>query len=150
MGQAPIAEIESTFDVNFLGAVRCAQAVLPHMRRQGSGTIVNVASVGGRVGCPIQGAYCASKFAMIGFTESLAIEVRQFGIKAVAVLPGFVSTPMLDKPWLDYGPATDDPYADIAGKWSAFYAAARTRHRARTRWSWRSRRRSTVTTRSVN
>jgi NAD(P)-dependent dehydrogenase (short-subunit alcohol dehydrogenase family) len=121
----PLAEIEQLFRTNFFGAVRCTQAVLPIMRRRRSGAIVNVASVAGKVSAPIQGPYCATKFALVGFTESLAIEMRQHGVKVAAVLPGFFATPILEKSWEGYRPDDDNPYADLLGRWSTLYAGAR-------------------------
>ncbi len=87
--QASEAEIEWVMDVNFMGAVRTTRAVLPHMRKARSGHIVNISSVGGLVGQPFNEVYCASKFALEGYTESLASYVQPgFGIRFTAVEPG--------------------------------------------------------------
>ncbi len=123
--EAPMEEIEQTFQTNLFGAVRCTKAVLPTMRGQGSGAIVNVASIGARVGAPIQGPYCAAKFALAAFTESVAIEVRSQGITVAAVLPGFVSTPILERSWEGYDPDAGGPYRDLFRRWAALYSQAR-------------------------
>ena len=75
-------------ETNFLGVLRVSRAVLPHMRRQGSGKIVNMGSIGGLLAIPYQGLYSASKFAVEGLTEALRLEVRQFGIYATVIEPG--------------------------------------------------------------
>ena len=85
------------FEVNVFGALHVIRKVLPHMRKQNSGYNLNIASVGGFVGTfPGFGIYCATKFAMHGFTESLAAEVKQFGINATIVSPGYFRTNFLD------------------------------------------------------
>jgi NAD(P)-dependent dehydrogenase (short-subunit alcohol dehydrogenase family) len=86
------AEALHQMDVNFMGAFRVTRAVLPFMRRQGSGVIVNVSSLGGVFGLPFQSFYTASKFALEGLTESLRYEVGRFGIRVVLVEPGDVQT----------------------------------------------------------
>jgi len=121
--QEPIAAMQHLFDTNVFGAVRCAQAVIPVMRAHGSGVIVNVASIAGLVFAPVQGPYCASKAALIAFTESLAVELRQFGVRVVAVSPGFFATPMLQKGWDGYEPDAEDPYLDLMRRWSTLYAS---------------------------
>jgi NAD(P)-dependent dehydrogenase (short-subunit alcohol dehydrogenase family) len=123
---APMEEIEQTFRTNFFGAVRCAMAVVPTMRRQGSGAIVNISSIAGRMGLPIQGPYCASKAAMLAFTESLAIELREHGVRVFSVLPGFTSTPILTKVWDDYRAEPTNPYGALWDRWSALYDQGRT------------------------
>jgi NAD(P)-dependent dehydrogenase (short-subunit alcohol dehydrogenase family) len=123
--QMPVNEVEQVFQTNLFGSVRCAQAVLPTMRAQRSGAIINVASIAGRIGAPIQGPYCASKFAMLAFTESLAVEVSGYGIKVRALLPGFVATRMLDTSFVGYEPDEQDPYNDLQRRWSMVYAQAR-------------------------
>jgi NAD(P)-dependent dehydrogenase (short-subunit alcohol dehydrogenase family) len=84
----PLDHIRQMFETNTLGALRVIQAVLPGWRQRGSGVIVNVSSVGGRVSAPLESAYNASKFALEAFTESLHVEVRHFGIRCVIIEPG--------------------------------------------------------------
>ena len=81
-------EAQRQFEVNFFGAVRVCRAVLPVMRRQRSGYIVNIGSIGGLIAIPYQSMYSASKFALEGMSESLRMEVRSFGIRVVLVEPG--------------------------------------------------------------
>jgi NAD(P)-dependent dehydrogenase (short-subunit alcohol dehydrogenase family) len=77
-------------DTNLLGPLRLVRAVAPHMRTRGSGRIVQISSLAGRIGVPFQGAYSASKFALEGLSESLALELRPLGIDVVLVQPGDV------------------------------------------------------------
>jgi len=93
----PIAEthpdqIRDMIDTNYLGAVRCTQAVLPQMLERRSGSIVNVASIAGIMGYAGMGAYCASKFALVGFTEALRDEVIGRGVRVALVCPGTTET----------------------------------------------------------
>jgi NAD(P)-dependent dehydrogenase (short-subunit alcohol dehydrogenase family) len=76
-----IEEIRAQFETNFFGLIRVTQQVLPVMRKQKSGTIVNVSSVGGRIGSPILSAYHSTKFAVEGLSESMAYELAPFGIR---------------------------------------------------------------------
>ncbi len=85
-------EARRQFEVNFFGALRLCQTVLPGMQRQKSGLIVNVTSLGGLFGLPFQGLYSASKFALEGLTEALRHEAKPFGVDVVAVEPGDVRT----------------------------------------------------------
>jgi NAD(P)-dependent dehydrogenase (short-subunit alcohol dehydrogenase family) len=82
----------TVFETNFFGVVRMTQAVLPAMRQQVAGRIVNIGSVAGFVPMPFQAAYAATKHALAGWTESLDLEVRPFGIRAILVQPGFFRT----------------------------------------------------------
>ena len=88
----PEADIRQLFEVNFFGLVAMTQAVLPGMRRQRRGFIVNISSGAGLGGHAGSAYYCASKFAVEGFTESLRAEVKPLGIGAIAVEPGFFKT----------------------------------------------------------
>jgi NAD(P)-dependent dehydrogenase (short-subunit alcohol dehydrogenase family) len=85
-------EYRRQFDVNLFAAGAMIQAVLPHMRARRSGRIVNISSVAGRFGYPLFGWYCASKHAMEGLTDALRLEARPWGIHAVLVEPGPVTT----------------------------------------------------------
>jgi NAD(P)-dependent dehydrogenase (short-subunit alcohol dehydrogenase family) len=83
-----VAEAREQFETNFFGTVRVCRAVLPIMRQQGHGHILNVSSIGGRIGIPFQAIYSASKFAVEGFTEALRLEAAPFGIRVVLIEPG--------------------------------------------------------------
>ena len=88
----PLSEVERLFQLNTLGALRVAQAVLPAMRDAGAGRLVFISSIQGRLVLPIIGAYAASKWALEAFAETLAIETGHFGIKVSVVEPGAVSS----------------------------------------------------------
>lgn len=90
------AEARQNFDVNVFGSLNVIRKVLPYMRKQQSGHIFNVASIGGFTGAfPGFGIYCATKFAVHGFSESLAAEIKPFGIKVTVVSPGYFRTSFL-------------------------------------------------------
>ncbi len=89
-------EFTAQMDTNFWGAVRVTQAVLPIMKRQKSGKIINISSLGGVTALPFNSAYAASKFALEGFSESLRYEVLPFNIFISLVEPGQVATDTLD------------------------------------------------------
>jgi NAD(P)-dependent dehydrogenase (short-subunit alcohol dehydrogenase family) len=89
-------EARDNFDINVFGALNVIRSVMPHFRKQHSGHILNIASVAGFTGSfPGFGIYCATKFAMAGFTESLAAEVKSFGVKVTLVEPGYFRTAFL-------------------------------------------------------
>ena len=93
MEQASMEEIHQVMDVNFYGVIRCTKAVLPIMRKQQRGHIINISSVGGLVGQPVNEIYCAAKFALEGLTESIASYMKPyFGINVSLVEPGGVIT----------------------------------------------------------
>lgn len=90
--EADMPAVRAMFEVNFFGMVDIIQAALPRLRAQGGGHIINFASVGGRVSGPLVALYCASKYAVEGLCEGLALEVAGFGIKVTAVEPGAFAT----------------------------------------------------------
>ena len=87
-----INEIKLQFDTNFFGLIRATQAVLPIMRNQRSGIIVNISSGLGRFGIATSSAYASSKFAIEGLTESISYELEPFGIRTILVEPGIIKT----------------------------------------------------------
>lgn len=91
-------ELKRIFEVNFFGLIWCTQAVLPHMIRQQSGRIVNVSSVAGKRALPHISAYCASKFAVQAFSDSLRMEVAEHGIAVTVLCPPRVDTTFHDTP----------------------------------------------------
>lgn len=91
------AEARANFDVNVFGSLNVIRAAMPHLRGQGSGHIFNISSIGGFTGnFPGFGIYCATKFAVQGFTESLGAEIKAFGVKATIVSPGYFRTNFLN------------------------------------------------------
>ena len=84
----PVEYIKLQMDTNFLGMVNLTREVIPVMRKQGTGTIINFSSIGGLMGLPFQAFYSATKFAIEGFSEALRMEVKQFNIKVVLINPG--------------------------------------------------------------
>ncbi|SDZ73856.1 NADP-dependent 3-hydroxy acid dehydrogenase YdfG [Arachidicoccus rhizosphaerae] len=92
------AEIRRNFDVNVFGALNVIKSVMPYLRDKKSGHIINIASTGGFVGTfPGFGIYIATKFALVGLTESLSAEAKEFGIQATIVYPGYFRTNFLEK-----------------------------------------------------
>jgi NAD(P)-dependent dehydrogenase (short-subunit alcohol dehydrogenase family) len=87
-----IEEFKEQFETNFFGAIRVIKEVLPIMRKQRAGTIVNISSLAGRIGTPLNSPYVSSKFALEGLSESMAYEIEQFGIKLVLIEPGYIKT----------------------------------------------------------
>lgn len=92
----PLPEWQKLLDLNLTSVFQCLQAVLPTMRSQKSGTIINVASIAGKQGFPNWGAYCASKFALLGLTQAITAEEQPHGIKVMSICPGSVDTPLWD------------------------------------------------------
>ena len=91
-----IEEIKAQFETNFFGVIRVTQQVLPIMRKQKSGIIVNISSVGGRMGIPSLSAYHSTKFALEGLSESISYELEPFGIRVVVIEPGFIRTNIMN------------------------------------------------------
>jgi NAD(P)-dependent dehydrogenase (short-subunit alcohol dehydrogenase family) len=89
---ATVDEIRLQMRTNFMGTVHVCSAVLPYMRQNGGGTLVNVSSLGGVMGLPFQAYYSASKFAVEGYSEALSLEVKPFNVKVCLIEPGDFAT----------------------------------------------------------
>ena len=106
--ETSLDEARELFDTNFFGAVRMNQAVLPAMRRQGSGRLITIGSILGFLPAPFMGMYAATKFALEGYSETLDHEIRNLGVRAVLVEPGYTRTGLSEKyrtaqaSWPDY------------------------------------------------
>jgi NAD(P)-dependent dehydrogenase (short-subunit alcohol dehydrogenase family) len=117
-----IQEFKEQFETNVFGVIRVTKEILPIMRKQRHGTIVNISSVAGRIGFPLTSAYVSSKFALEGLSESIAYEVEQFGIKVILIEPGVIKTNFDSNLKIGKGVSTtattsrDSPYADITKK----------------------------------
>nr|XP_054750302.1 retinol dehydrogenase 8-like [Lytechinus pictus] len=101
-------QIDKIFGVNVIGTIRLTQAVLPHMKENQSGKIITFSSAAGRTGYPYLELYCASKFALEGFFESLAAGVRAFNIKVCLVEPGPIRTGLWDLTVKQYKSLSND------------------------------------------
>lgn len=97
------SDVQRQYAVNVFGLFNVTRAVLPFMRKQRSGRIFNMSAIGGFIGYPNLSLYSSSKFAVEGFSESLALEVASFGIKVTVVEPGFMRTNFLDESSMRYG-----------------------------------------------
>lgn len=104
------SKIKAQFTTNVFGLMSMCRAVLPYMRKQKSGLIYNISSIGGSLGFENASVYCAAKFAVEGFSESLAMEVKQFGIDVTIIQPGFFRTDFLDQSSVQYGTVAIDDY----------------------------------------
>ncbi|AYV44780.1 short-chain dehydrogenase/reductase [Caulobacter flavus] len=114
-------DVQAQYDTNVFGLMHVTRAVLPAMRAQRSGRIFNISSIGGIVGGESGALYCASKFAVEGFSESLAGEVRRFGIHVTIVEPGFFRTDFLEPTSVRHGSHAIADYAQVAADLKAFY-----------------------------
>ena len=92
------SDLESVMRVNFLSPARMTLALLPHWLKRGAGCVVNVSSLGGRIGIVHEAAYCSSKFALCGWSESMAIDLAGTGIEVKLILPGPIETEIWDLP----------------------------------------------------
>lgn len=90
--ETPTIEMRNVFETNFFGAIEVMKAVLPQMRKQNSGLIINVTSIAGYMGLPFRGIYCATKGALEIATETIRMEVKEFGIQVTNVAPGDFAT----------------------------------------------------------
>jgi short-subunit dehydrogenase len=104
---APIEQARHVFEVNVFGPARLIQLVLPHMREQGSGTIVNISSIGGEIALPLGAWYYSSKHAMEALSDTLRQEVKRFGIDVVVIQPGLIRT--------EFEKGTPQELRDISG-----------------------------------
>jgi NAD(P)-dependent dehydrogenase (short-subunit alcohol dehydrogenase family) len=109
----PIDRLRSMFETNAFGPLRLLQSVLPAWRSRGSGVVVNVSSVQGRVATPLEGPYSASKFALESISETLHYELGHFGIRVVIIEPGYISPGMKRSA----GVAGDDAYRGLWEQW---------------------------------
>ncbi|MGO4351393.1 oxidoreductase [Rhizobium sp. RAF36] len=123
--EATADEIEKIYATNVFGLLKVTRAVLPHMRRQRSGHVLNFSSIGGYAGYPGWGVYGSTKFAVEGLSESLATEIEPFGIKVTIVEPGFFRTDFLADNSLSISPASIPDYVGTpAGNMRDFAASA--------------------------
>ena len=90
--KTPVEDIKKSFEINFYGVVRMCQGVLPHMRMQNYGRIINISTLGSMIGLPFRAFYSSSKGAMDLMTESLRLEVERYGIQACTIHPGEIKT----------------------------------------------------------
>jgi NAD(P)-dependent dehydrogenase (short-subunit alcohol dehydrogenase family) len=118
-----IQEFKEQFEANVFGVIRVIQEILPIMRKQRHGTIVNISSVAGRIGFPLTSAYVSSKFALEGLSESIAYELEPFGINVILVEPGVIKTNFDSNLKIGKNVSTttttsdrNSPYADITEK----------------------------------
>ncbi len=114
----PLDSFTRVLDVNTVGPLRLAQAVVPCWRERGSGVLINVSSVQGKIGTPLEGPYAATKHALEALSESLHFELGHFGIRVVIIEPGYIAPGMKhddDHP----GPAI---YADLHTQWNGTVA----------------------------
>jgi len=114
---SPLENIKLQIDTNLLGTVILTREVLPHMRKQGGGIIINFSSIGGLMGLPMQGFYSVAKFGLEGFSEALRMEVKQFNIKVVLINPGdFHTSNSANRRNFLAPTGKEDPYHNQFGK----------------------------------
>ena len=111
-----VDEFKTQFETNFFSIIRLIQEVGPTMRNQGSGTIVNVSSVVGRIGFPASPAYISSKFALEGLSESLRFEFAPFGVDVIIIEPGVTKTNFMKNMKMAKKSELDTVYKDITTK----------------------------------
>ncbi len=112
--ETPEVEIKKAFDTNYYGPIRLMKAVLPYMRKQNNGLIINITSIAGYMGLPYRGIYSATKSALAITTEAFRMETRQFGIKMTNIAPGDFATNIASGRY--HSPILDDsPYKELYG-----------------------------------
>lgn len=113
-----IDDVKDQFETNVYGPMRLILGLLPGMRNRGSGVIVNVSSVAGRVAAPLNGLYAASKFALEALTESLSFETGHFGIRLHLIEPGLVGTPFSgNRRLVGAAAGKESPYTSLVAQW---------------------------------
>jgi NAD(P)-dependent dehydrogenase (short-subunit alcohol dehydrogenase family) len=110
----PLEDFAHVLNVNTIGPLRMAQAVIPQWRERGSGVLVNISSVQGRIGTPLEGVYAASKHALEALSETLHFELGHFGIRVVIIEPGYIA-PGMKHSGDHRGP---EVYAELQAQWS--------------------------------
>lgn len=112
--EVTLDQVNEQFETNFFGVVRLTKEVLPIMRQQRKGTIVNVSSGVGRVGMPLSSAYAATKFALEGLSESIRYELNEFGINIAIIEPGVIKTNFVENSrTAHYTSNFESPYMDL-------------------------------------
>jgi NAD(P)-dependent dehydrogenase (short-subunit alcohol dehydrogenase family) len=115
--EVTLDQVREQFETNFFGAIRVMHEVMPTMRRQRNGTIVNVSSLVGRVGLPLSSAYVATKFALEGLSESIRYELNEFGINIILIEPGVIKTNFLENlKTADTTLKSESPYAELVDR----------------------------------
>jgi NAD(P)-dependent dehydrogenase (short-subunit alcohol dehydrogenase family) len=120
--ETSMEELKGQFETNLYGPVRVMQSVIPIMRKQGGGTIVNVTSLGGRISFPLNSAYHATKFALEGLSESIQYELEPFGIKIIVIEPGGVGSNFLKNlKMVSKADPSSSPYGSIQNSVSEYF-----------------------------
>jgi NAD(P)-dependent dehydrogenase (short-subunit alcohol dehydrogenase family) len=110
-------QVKEQFETNFFGAIRVMHEVIPTMRKQRDGIIVNVSSLVGRIGLPLSSAYVATKFALEGLSESMRYELNEFGVNVILVEPGVIKTNFIENlKTADTTLKSESPYADLVDR----------------------------------
>jgi NAD(P)-dependent dehydrogenase (short-subunit alcohol dehydrogenase family) len=118
--ELPLNEFRAVMETNYFGPLRCIKAVAPRMRAEGSGHIINVSSVAGRISSCAMAAYTASKWALEALSEALAQEMKSANVRVSIVEPGIIATPMAER----IGELVSPSASGQVRRWTAFFAAA--------------------------
>jgi NAD(P)-dependent dehydrogenase (short-subunit alcohol dehydrogenase family) len=115
-----VGDIKDQFETNVYGPFRMITAIVPAMRNRGEGVIINVSSIAGRVGAPLNGLYSASKWALEALSESLHYELGHFGVRVHLIEPGGVETPFgNNRRLVGAGAGKESPYSQLVTEWEA-------------------------------